>query len=111
MNSDPSATGLHVMLQSGHLLGVGQYITGGVQEYDCCVLRQVGVVELGGILGGIDREIVGGTQLLDSGNAVGDGGVAETGSGGEDKDFESGWLGLENCWNREICEIRETKEI
>ena len=110
MNSDPAAARLQIMLQRGHLLRVGQHIASGTQENDRGVLRQVSVIELGGIFGGINGEIIDGAQLLDRRDAVGDGRVPKPGRGGKDQDFEGRGLGVENGWNREIRQTCERSQ-
>ncbi len=93
MDADPTATCLDVMLQGGLLLGVGEDVAGGVQKDDDLVLREIHVVKQRGIFGSVHREIIGGSEHLDSLDAVSDGGVAVAGGGGEDERFEPGGMG------------------
>src|SRR4026209_2018820 len=69
-------------------------------------LRQVGLRESRGVLGGGDREVAGGTETLDRSDALGNGRVAKTSGLGEDEHLERGVGGTSwNCahmaqWNR-----------
>jgi hypothetical protein len=70
----------------GVLLQWGQDVAGGGQPDDRVVLREVHVRERGRVLGGVDRESVGGADLLDCRDACRNRVVAEAGGLGEDED-------------------------
>ena len=85
-----------VALECG-LLRVGEDVARGRQEDDGLVLGEVGVVEGGRVLGGVDREVVRGAERLDRGDALVDRVVAKVGRLGEDEHA------LEWCGGREPC--------
>ncbi|CAM5451318.1 hypothetical protein STENM36S_05887 [Streptomyces tendae] len=84
-----AAAVLDVVLERLLLVGV-EDVTGGGQEGDRVVLGQVGRGELSGLLGRGDRDAGRGAQLLQRGDALGDGVVAEAGGLGEDQDLLAG---------------------
>ena len=84
MDAGVAAAGLDVALEGG-LLGVVEHVAGGGEEDDGVELRQVGVGERGRVLGRVDREAVGGAELLDRRDALRDRVVPEAGGLGEDE--------------------------
>ncbi len=90
-----AATGLDVALERRLLVG-GQHVSGGGEPDDRPVLSEVRVGERGAVLSGVDGEAVLGAELLDGGDAGGDGGVAEAGGLGEDQHRERLGGGLRN---------------
>ncbi len=87
MDAGVAAAGPDVALEGG-LLGGVEDVAGGGEPDHRLVLREVGVGELGGVLGGGDGETVLGAELLDGGDALVDGVMAVTGRLGEDQDVE-----------------------
>ncbi len=84
MHAQVAPAGLDVTLKSRLLLRV-QYVAGGAQEDHRLVLPQAVVMEVGGVFGGVDPELVLLPQLLDGRDAVRDGGVFEAAGLGEDQ--------------------------
>ena len=82
-----AAAGLDVALERG-LLGRVEHVTGGGEEDDDLVLREVGVVERAAVLGGRHREVVVGGERLDGGGRLVDVGVAERSRLGEEERVE-----------------------
>ena len=85
VDADVAAAGLDVVLE-GVLLRVVEDVAGRREPDDRVVLREVGVVELRGVLGRVDVEAVGGAEALDRGDALVDRRVSEAGGRGEDED-------------------------
>jgi hypothetical protein len=86
MDASVTAAVGDVSLEGSLLLGV-QNVAGGGEEDHSLIVGQVLVGELGGVLRGVDLEVVLLAEGLDGRNAVGDGVVAEAGRLGEDEDL------------------------
>jgi hypothetical protein len=85
-----AAAGADVALEGG-LLFVVEDVAGCREPDDGVVLREIRRRERGGVLGRVDREVVGGAEALDHCDAVGNRIVAETRCLGEDQDVERGF--------------------
>jgi hypothetical protein len=96
-----SAARRHVLLEGGFLRG-REHVTGGVQEDDRFVVRQVVRGERRRVLGDVDGEVVVRAEGADRVDALVDRGTALTGGLGEDQHLiVVGLLGVSGCGRRQ----------
>ena len=87
VDPEVSATALDVGLECG-LLGGVEHISGGGEEDDGLVLREVGLGERRGVFGGVDGEVVVRREPVDRRDAgIDAGGVPEARGLGEEQDL------------------------
>jgi hypothetical protein len=92
VHADEAVPGADVALAGG-LLGVVEDVARRVEKDHGLKTRQIRIIEGGGVLGRLDREIVEGAQDFDGGDPGGNRRMAKAGGAGRYQDAERGMRG------------------